>query len=107
LQNVKYSYNIKEEFKMNKLLTIIFTLVFLSVSGVVLAKKGSQAGGKSTSHMSEEGVANTNGAGSTEKVRGQDRAKERRSSSGEEHNKAGKKEKGEGQNERSHSRSDD
>jgi hypothetical protein len=92
---------------MNKLLTIIFALVLVSVSGVVLAKKGGQAAGKSTSHMSEEGLANANGAGSAEKVRGQDRANERRSPSGEEHNKAEKKEKGEGRNERSHSRSDD
>jgi hypothetical protein len=92
---------------MNKLLTITFALVFLSVSGLALAKKGGQVGGKSTSHMSEEGAANTNGAGSAEKVRGQDRANERRSPSGEEHNKAGKKEKGEGRNERSNSRSDD
>ena len=92
---------------MNKLLTITFALVLVSVSGVVLAKKGGQAGGKSTSHMSEQGSINTNGAGSAEKVRGQDRAKERRSPSGEEHSKAGKKEKGESRNERSNSRSDD
>ena len=90
-------------FKMNRLLTITLAVVLASATGMVFAKKSGHAGGKSASHMSEEGAANTNGAGSAEKVRGQDRANERRNHQGEEHNKAGKKDKGDAQTEKSHS----
>ncbi len=54
---------------------------------------GGMGGGMSGSHMSQEGMANTNGPNAADRDKGLDRAEDRRSSSGAEHEKATAKRK--------------
>lgn len=52
---------------------------------VLAAKGGGSPGGGSASHMSQSGLANTNGPASMDRDKGRDRASDRMSTSGESH----------------------
>lgn len=63
---------------LKKLLSVVFSVALIGASGLALAKKGGEAGGQSGSHISSEGVENTNGPNAADRDKGQERAEDRK-----------------------------
>jgi len=76
---------------LRKLLAVALTMMLATASGIALAKhghEGGNAGGKSDTHMSDQGMDNTNGPNAEDRDKGQDRAADRQNDNAQEHKKA-------------------
>jgi hypothetical protein len=79
---------------LRKLLAVALSLMLAAASGMALAKPGGHggsAGGKSATHMSEQGTANTNGPTAADRDKGQDRAADRQSDKSQGHHQTHQK----------------
>lgn len=75
---------------LRKLIVAALTMMFATASGLALAAHGGDAGGKSGTHMSSEGVENTNGPDSADRDKGKARAEDRKSDKAADHKHQGK-----------------
>lgn len=64
---------------IKRLLVMILTFTFASISGLALAKYGHESGGKSAGHMNATGLDNTNGHNAADRDKGQEHAADRHS----------------------------
>ena len=70
-------------------IAIILAAVMAVVPAAALARNGhASPGGQSASHMSAQGLANSNGPNAADRDKGLDRAEDRRSAQGSTHEKA-------------------
>ena len=73
--------------KARVLLTILAAFLVIDPSATFARGANANPGGLSASHMSSQGLANTNGPNAVDRDKGQARAEDRRSASGLTHHK--------------------
>jgi hypothetical protein len=81
---------------MFKRLMVVAAAAFLAAASPIAFAKGGgggNPGGSSAGHMSDQGMANTNGPESSDRDKGMDRAEDRMSQQGVAHEKAAGKHK--------------
>jgi hypothetical protein len=77
---------------MRKIAVFLMAVFFVGASSIVMARAGAggggHVGGVSAGHISEQGLTNTNGPDAADRDKGLDRAEDRMSQQGIEHQKA-------------------
>lgn len=77
---------------MHKISAFLIAVIFMGMSSIVLARAdggGGHTGGVSSGHVSEKSMANTNGPNAADRDKGMERAEDRMSQQGIDHQKAG------------------